>query len=148
MLIKATSRSDYIFEITPSEWAQIKNTNYLGMISMCDAGFTFKSYSRVPERMIKGELFNKIESPKTRAIKSKTDFLTELGLCIHVGSSEIIEINTIFENPFFYIIPDHYRFVCNHIPQIFYPYNGKIITGINGEFDFNSGLFKGSLVFE
>jgi hypothetical protein len=148
MRVRASKNDDYQIEFRSGEFAQLKNTNKLGQLTIKNNNFTFDCYSEVPELMIMSSTFKEIEIKKTSDIESKTDFLTQLGLCVHVGSGEIIKIESILENEELIITPDHFRFVCNHIPQIFYPFNGKKIAAIDGDYEFSSGLFKGSLIFE
>ena len=153
MKVRARSRSDYTFEIESFEWSAIKDTDFGAAIlgngaTISTNGATFGIYNEVPERMIRGEVFRDVESPKTRAIISKTDFLTDLGFCVWVRTGEIVPTENIKQRSDFEIQADHYRFVCNHIPQIFYPSVLGVIVGIDGEYDFNIGLFKGSLIFE
>lgn len=148
MRVRASSISDYCFEFRPGEFSQLKNTNRLGSIAISRGRFTFECYEEVPELMIMGDNFKDVEITKTSDIESKTDFLTQNGLCVHVGSGQIVKIESILGNEALTITPDHFRFVCNHIPQIFYPFNGKKITAIDGEYEFSNGLFKGSLIFE
>lgn len=149
MRVRAGKRSDYLFELEYWERTQLDNAE-LGhlRISSESLGMTFSVYDSVPERMIKSEIFKEKESPKTRAILGKNDFLTDLGLCVHVISGEIIDCDFVLENSSMTITPDHYRYICNHIPQLFYPYRGKRIVFIDGDYDFSTGLFKGMLVFE
>ncbi|MDG3034170.1 hypothetical protein P7245_22345 [Vibrio parahaemolyticus] len=153
MKVRASKIDDYVFDVAPFEWSAIKNSSFGASIlgngaSILSIGATFSVYSEIPDRMIKGETFQEIETPQSRAVVSKTDFLTAHGLCVWVATGEIIEISNMLENVALSIEPDHYRYVCNHIPQIFYPSPFGVIVGIDGEYDFNTGQFKGSLIFE
>ncbi|EPW7384778.1 TPA: hypothetical protein ACMD15_003437 [Vibrio cholerae] len=153
MRVIASKMTDYTFFIEPYEWSAIKNTEFIKalnnqLINVSQSGLTLGVYDSVPERMIKNERFFGQVCPRTRAIYTKTDFLTEIGLCVSINSGEIIKIDNLFENSMLTIEPDHYRFVCNHIPQIFYPSPLGIITCIDGVYNFDNGLFKGLLMFD
>ncbi len=147
MRVRATLDSDYLLSI--EYWER----NHLYASSLPDIvptsqGFTFAKYSEVPKQMIKGDKFLEAIQPRTRAISCATDFLEELSYTLDVNAGDYVKTENISERANRTITTDVFRYVCNHIPQINYPYNGKRIVAIDGDYDLATSTFKGALSFE
>ncbi|WP_165312979.1 hypothetical protein [Vibrio ziniensis] len=146
MRVRATLKNDYLLSMEYWE----RNHFYalsLPEIVPTSFGFTFAKYTEVPNQMVEGAKFLDGVQPRTRAINCATDFLEELGYTLDVNIGEFIKIENLPERANRTIETDAYRFVCNHIPQLYYPYKGKRIVAIDGDFDLTTQIFKGALSF-
>lgn len=146
MRVRATLGSDYILSVEYWERNHLYAAS-LPEIVPTSLGYTFKKYSEVPLQMVEGAMFLEQVAPRTRAISCATDFLEELGYTLDVNAGDFVKTEKITERASRTIETDVYRFVCNHIPQINYPYNGKRIVAIDGDFDLATKTFKGALSF-
>lgn len=146
MRVRADTKSNYLFDVDYYELNEIKGSDFPPVVATA-SGFTFPAYSEIDTAMIKGAVFHGAKVKQSLVAASETHFLTLLDLCVHVQTGEIIEIAQLFNRRDFEIRAQDSRFICNHIPQIFYPSSLGVITGIDGVYDFEKGLFKGFLQF-
>ncbi|MGD1335034.1 hypothetical protein ACP6H1_21705 [Vibrio harveyi] len=147
MRVRATLSSDYLLSLDYWERNQLYASS-LPDIVPTSLGYTFAKYKEVPEQMIEGAMFLEVPHPRTRAISCSNDFLEELGFTLDVNTGEFIQTEKIIERASRTITTDVYRYVCNHIPQLNYPYGDKRIVAIDGDYDIATKTFKGALSFE
>ncbi|HBC3828668.1 TPA: hypothetical protein KD864_001917 [Vibrio parahaemolyticus] len=147
MRVRATLGRDYLLSMEYWERNHFYASS-LPEIIPTPLGYTFKKYLEVPEQMIEGATFLEETHPRTRAISCATDFLEELGYTLDVNAGDFVKTKKILERANRTIETDVYRYVCNHIPQINYPYNGKRIVAIDGDYDLATKTFKGALSFK
>ncbi|MFV0448062.1 MAG: hypothetical protein ACK5MF_06325 [Vibrio sp.] len=147
MRVRATLDSDYLFSMEYWE-RQHLNAASLPVLVPTSLGYSFAKYAEVPKQMIEGAAFLDEVQPRTRAVSCANDFLEELGYTFDVNCGEFVNTEKITERADRTIQLDVYRYVCNHIPQLNYPHNGRRIVAIDGDFDLATGIFKGVLSLE
>ncbi|EOV3438312.1 hypothetical protein ACOW85_001683 [Vibrio parahaemolyticus] len=147
MRVRATLNSDYLLSMEYWERNHFYASSLPELVPTT-LGYTFAKYNEVPKQMIQGAMFLEEKQPRTRDINCATDFLEELGFTLDINAGDFVKTEDILERANRKITTDTYRFVCNHIPQINYPYNGKRIVAIDGDYDLATKTFKGALSFK
>ncbi|KIP71407.1 hypothetical protein SN11_16855 [Vibrio harveyi] len=147
MRVRATLASDYLLSMEYWERNHFYASSMPEIIPT-SLGYTFAKYNEVPDVMIQGAPFLGEEQPRTRSISCANDFLEELGYTLDVNVGDFVKTDKIISRSSRTITTDAYRYVCNHIPQLNYPHNGKRITAIDGDYDLATKTFKGALSFE
>ena len=151
MKIRASNTQDYLFQ--PEVWEKRFLVGVFNDLVITNTGRTMKLYTQVPEFMVKGRVFNlcmdypTIIESRTATFASKTDYLNELGLYYNLERNAICKQSELLAASYKKFSFKEGYFVANHIPQVYYPSEFGMIKAIDGEYDFQSQLFKGTMSF-
>lgn len=146
MRVIASQTENYRFY--PEHWEVPYLSGPLSGLVHKGGGYELSVYEDLPKYTIKGgELMGRHFS-KTADAVSETEILSAVGLCVDVEANRVVPQSTIEERSYKRIQRQLGVYVCNHIPQMFYPLDGGRIVAIEGNFDVVSKLFKGQLVVE
>lgn len=147
MMIHANLYQNYTLQPRYDELKALSRV-FGGLIVPRGLSWQYAALSAVPTYTIKGATYFDKVARFTRSYDTKTKLLTDLKLTVNNATGEIIDASqglTLGEQ-YRYTINNH-GFTANHIPQLFTTIQTSgvtlIITSIEGDYNFNSGHFRG-----
>ena len=148
MIIRGSIFSELVFIPDGDEFKQLLRT-LRGRLVRTNSGYTFVSYLAIPYFTIKGQQYFGSVADSTVSFDNRQALLHNLQLTINLGDDQIIDASKGVVMPVGAKVAAGERGVSiNHFPQLMalIP-DGRVITGFNGTYDFNSKLFWGQVDF-
>lgn len=150
MIVSANSESGYLFSLSAEDFTYMPE-GFKSALTPADGGLTFKGQGGASGLLIIGQEFCSVKGVPVLAKKTYTPKTKFSGLYDHkvTVSSEFGNLIAIAEaatpKVYNWIKSDGRMFIANHVPQLFMGFQGSVITGIDGVFDWKKRAFFGSI---
>lgn len=150
MRVSANLETGYKFKLDPSDF-QFLPEGFKSYLTPDGDGVTYKALYDVDDVLFVAIPFCNVVGvpfPAVRTYKPKTKFtaLSDHGLTVNAEFNSLITIaEATIPKPYQWIKGDGRTFHANHIPQLFQTFNGAIISGVDGVYDWRLRKFKGSI---
>jgi hypothetical protein len=144
MKILASETSNYKFELQANEFKN--STGIYKNLTVVEGKSTYPLYKTIPYYAIQNGIYNDVTHLKTRMFNNSTEFLSSIGMAVHIELQQVVMIDSLVLESWKTIsIDNNDNFVLNHIPQLFCKTEFGYITYIDGDYDVVSRRFTGQL---
>ena len=147
MKLIASTDSNYSITIDSDDLIHIDSDSpYFSLVKRGNS-LTYSAYDEIPSFAVKNQSYNSIKHEKTTTFDNQTTFLLSLDMAINIERQESCFIAELIAPSYREILFQNGAVYMNCIPQICELTEYGYIIGIDGDFDFGSGWFKGSIRF-
>lgn len=152
MRVSADLQNGYKFNIDSDDFNYLP-LGFKSLLTPDSGGVIFKSQAAISDLLVIGKPFCNVAGVLVQAVKTYTPKTKFTALSDHkvTTSAEFGSIISIIDatrpRSYQWIKSTGKLFYANHIPQLYQSFNGSIISGVDGVFDWKGQSFSGAIYF-